>query len=98
RLDRLASVKAVAQLGATLGREFPYELLRATSLLDDATLHRALEQLIDAELIYQRGVLQYATYVFKHALVQDAAYQSVLKSGRQQSHQRIAQILEARFP
>ena len=98
RLDRLASVKAVAQLGATVGREFPYELLRATSLLDDATLHRALEQLVDAELIYQRGVLPHATYVFKHALVQDAAYQSVLKSSRQQSHQRIAQILEARFP
>lgn len=98
RLDRLASVKAVAQLGATLGREFSYELLRAVSQLDDAPLHQGLAGLVDAELLYQRGVLPHATYVFKHALIQDAAYQSVLKSSRQQSHQRIAQVLEARLP
>jgi hypothetical protein len=97
RLDRLASVKAVAQLGATLGREFPYELLRATSLLDDATLHRALEQLVDAELIYQRGVLPHATYVFKHALVQDAAI-----NGAEEQPAAIPSAnctdIEARFP
>jgi hypothetical protein len=98
RLDRLAAVKEVAQLGAALGRAFPYELIRAVSHQDDTTLNQALARLVDAELLYQRGVPPQATYIFKHALVQEAAYQSVLKSIRQQSHQRIAQVLEARFP
>jgi predicted ATPase len=66
--------------------------------LDQGALHRALAQLIDTELLYQRGVPPQAMYVFKHALIQDAAYQPLLKSTRQQSHQRIAQVLEARFP
>ena len=98
RLDRLAAVKEVAQLGAALGRAFPYALIRAVSHQDDTTLNQALARLVDAELLYQRGVPPQATYIFKHALVQEAAYQSVLKSIRQQSHQRIAQVLEARFP
>jgi predicted ATPase len=98
RLDRLATVKEVAQLGATLGRTFAYELLQAVSPLDEATLQHGLRQLVEAELVYQRGVPPQATYMFKHALIQDAAYQSLLKSTRQQSHQRIAQALEARFP
>jgi len=98
RLDRLAAVKEVAQLGAALGRAFPYELIRAVSQQDDTTLNQALARLVDAELLYQRGVPPQAIYIFKHALVQEAAYQSVLKSTRQQSHERIAQILEARFP
>ena len=98
RLDRLAVVKDVAQLGAVLGREFSYELLRAVTPLDEATVQRALAQLVEAELLYQRGIPPQATYVFKHALIQDAAYQSLLKSTRQQFHQRIAQALEARFP
>jgi class 3 adenylate cyclase/predicted ATPase len=98
RLDRLATVKEVAQLGAALGRAFPYELIRAVSHQDDTALNQALARLVDAELLYQRGVPPQATYIFKHALVQEAAYQSVLKSLRQQSHQRIAQVLEARFP
>jgi predicted ATPase/class 3 adenylate cyclase len=98
RLDRLAAVKEVAQLGAALGRAFPYELIRAVSHQDDTTLNQALARLVDAELLYQRGVPPQATYIFKHALVQEAAYQSVLKSIRQQSHQRIAQVLETRFP
>ena len=98
RLDRLAAVKALAQLGATLGREFAYDLLQAVSPWDDETLQRGLQQLVTAEFLYQRGVPPQATYRFKHALIQDTAYQSLLKSTRQQSHQRIAQVLEARFP
>ena len=98
RLDRLASVKALAQLGATLGREFTYDLLQAVSLWDGDTLQRGLQQLVAAEFLYQRGVPPQATYVFKHALIQDAAYQSLLRSTRQHYHQRIAQALEAQFP
>ena len=98
RLDRLAAVKAMAQLGATLGREFAYALLQAVSLWDEATLGRGLHQLVEAEFLYQRGVPPQATYTFKHALIQDVAYQLLLKSTRQQYHQRIAQALEAHFP
>jgi class 3 adenylate cyclase/predicted ATPase len=98
RLDRLSTGRAVAQLGAVLGREFAYELLRAVALLDDATLQRGLAQLVDAELLYQRGRLTQARYLFKHALIQETAYQSLLKSTRQQYHQRIAQALAAQFP
>jgi class 3 adenylate cyclase/predicted ATPase len=98
RLDRLATGKEVAQLAATLGRTFPYELLRAVSPLDEDTLQQALVRLRDAELLYQRGVPPQATYVFKHALIQEAAYQSLLRSTRQQYHQRIAQVLTEHFP
>jgi class 3 adenylate cyclase/predicted ATPase len=98
RLDRLAAGKEVAQLTAVLGRTFPYELLRAVSPLEEAALQQALARLVEAELLYQRGVPPQATYVFKHALIQEAAYQSLLKSTRQQYHQRIAQVLEAQFP
>jgi class 3 adenylate cyclase/predicted ATPase len=98
RLDRLATVKGLAQLGATLGREFSYELLQAVSPWDEATLRRGLQQLVEAEFLYQRGLPPQATYRFKHALIQDAAYQSLLKRTRQQSHQRIAAVLEGRFP
>ena len=98
RLDRLAPVKAVAQLGAVLGREFSYALLRAVAPVEEATLQHGLAQLVEAELLYQRGMPPQATYLFKHALVQDAAYQSLLRSTRQQHHQRIAQVLEAHFP
>ena len=91
RLDRLAPVKEVAQIGAVIGREFSHELLAAVvaavraDLLDDA-----LDQLVASELIFRRGTPPEATYTFKHALVQDAAYQSLLKSKRQQLHARIA--------
>src|SRR5882724_11726053 len=98
RLDRLATVKGLAQLGATLGREFPYTLLQAVSPWDEETLQRGLHQLVEAEFLYQRGLPPQATYLFKHALIQDAAYQSLLKSTRQQYHQRIAQVLEEYFP
>jgi predicted ATPase len=98
RLDRLASVKAVAQLGAVLGRTFAYELLQAVTPLDEAAVQQALARLVDAELLYQRGVPPQATYQFKHALIQEAAYQSLLKSTRQQVHQQIARVFETRFP
>jgi TOMM system kinase/cyclase fusion protein len=98
RLDRLAALKEVAQLGAILGRSFPYELLRAISPLDEATLQHALIGLVDAELLYQRGIPPQATYLFKHALIQEAAYQSLLKSTQRQFHQRTAQALAERFP
>jgi predicted ATPase len=98
RLDRLVTAKAVAQLGATMGRQFSYGLLHAVSGLESGILQRELGRLLDAEVLYQRGLLPHATYVFKHALIQDAAYQSLLKRTRQQYHQRIAQVLEAQFP
>jgi class 3 adenylate cyclase/predicted ATPase len=98
RLDRLATVKSLAQLGATLGREFSYALLQAVAPWDEATVRRGLHQLVEAEFLYQRGLPPQATYLFKHALIQEAAYQSLLRSTRQQYHQRIAQALEARFP
>jgi predicted ATPase len=98
RLDRLATVKGLAQLGATLGREFSYELLQSVSPWAEETLRRGLQQLVAAEFLYQQGLPPQATYLFKHTLIQDAAYQSLLKSTRQQYHQRIAQVLEARFP
>jgi class 3 adenylate cyclase/predicted ATPase len=98
RLDRLATAKEVAQLGATVGREFSYEVLRAVAPMDEARLQRVLAQLVEAELLYQQGIPPQATYRFKHALIQEAAYQSLLKSTRQRTHQRIAQVLETQFP
>ena len=98
RLDRLASVRGIAQVGAAVGREFSYEVLQAILPLDDAALQQGLQQLLDAELIFQRGVPPQATYIFKHALVQDAAYQSLLKRRRQQLQGQIAEVLEDRFP
>ncbi|MGI9487747.1 MAG: AAA family ATPase [Geminicoccaceae bacterium] len=94
RLDRLAPVKEVAQIGAVLGREFSYALISAITDLDEQALDSALNQLVDAELIYTRGRPPNATYLFKHALVQDAAYSSLLRSRRQQWHARVVHILE----
>ena len=98
RLDRLAAAKVVAQLGATIGRTFAYDVVQAVAPLDAATLQAALAQLVEAEVVAQRGLLPQATYTFKHALIQDAAYQSLLRSTRQQYHQRIAQVLAEHFP
>jgi len=98
RLDRLVTAKGIAQLGATIGRQFSYALLQAVSQLDTTTLQRELGRLVEAELVYQRGVPPQAHYIFKHALIRDSAYESLLKSTRQQYHQRIAQVLEAQFP
>jgi class 3 adenylate cyclase len=98
RLDRLATVKVLAQLGATLGHEFAYALLCAVAPWDEAIVQQGLHQLVEAEVLYQRGLPPQVTYLFKHVLIQEAAYQSLLKSTRQQYHQRIAQVLEAEFP
>jgi class 3 adenylate cyclase/predicted ATPase len=98
RLDRLPMIREVAQLGAVLGREFAYEMLRTLAGVEESLLQERLAQLVDTELLYQRGRPPRARYIFKHALVQDAAYASLLKSTRQQYHQQVAQMLEARFP
>src|SRR5262249_23460205 len=87
RLDRLATVKALAQLGGRLGREFAYALLQAVAPWDEPTLRRGLQQLVDAEFLYQQGLPPESTYRFKHALIQDTAYQSLLRTTRQQYHQ-----------
>jgi hypothetical protein len=98
RLDRLAPVREVAQIGAALGRQFSHELIGAVARMPPAQLDDALAQLVSAELIYQRGAPPDAEYTFKHALVQDAAYGTLLRSSRQRLHARIAATLEDRFP
>src|SRR5262249_34267266 len=90
--------KQVAQLGAVLGREFSYELLQAMSPLPAEELQAALTKLADAELLYARGLPPEAAYPFKHALMQEAAYEALLKSTRRDLHRRIAQTLTERFP
>ena len=98
RLDRLAPTREVAQIAATLGRSFSHELLSAVAQMPPQKLDDALEQLVRAELIFQRGTPPDAEYTFKHALVQDAAYDTLLRSNRQQLHARIAVVLESKFP
>jgi predicted ATPase len=98
RLDRLASVRLVAQTGAAIGREFSYELLHAVSRLPEDELQTALARLVASELVFQRGTLPDAIYSFKHALVQDAAHDSLLRSARQQLHGHIAEALERLSP
>ena len=98
RLDRLALVREFAQIGAVIGREFSHELLAAVSPLPEPKLGDALDQLVRSELVFRRGAPPDAIYSFKHALVQEAAYQSLLKSKRQQLHARIAEALEQKFP
>jgi predicted ATPase len=90
--------KEIAQLGAVLGRVFSYDVLQALAMVDESPLQEGLAQLVEAELLYQRGRPPRARYIFKHALIQDAAYQTLLKSTRQQYHRRIVETLESRFP
>jgi DNA-binding NtrC family response regulator/tetratricopeptide (TPR) repeat protein len=97
RLDRLGAGREVAQLGAVLGREFSCELILAVSPMDEATVQRELARLVEAQILYRKGVPPHERYLFKHALIQDAAYHSLLKSARQQHHERIARVLEERF-
>jgi predicted ATPase len=98
RLDRLGTAKEVAQFGATIGREFTHELLQAVSPLDAETLERAVGKLVEAELLFKKGRPPHVSYLFKHALIQDVAYQSLLRSKRQQYHQQIARVLAEQFP
>ncbi|RWQ52882.1 AAA family ATPase [Mesorhizobium sp.] len=98
RLDRLGStVKEIAQVGAVLGREFSYELLAAVAQRNAADLNGALDQLVGAGLVFCRGTQPLATYLFKHALVQDAAYGTLLRAKRQELHKRVADVLEEKW-
>ena len=97
RLDRLAPVKEIAQIGATIGREFSFSLVRTLVGYDEIALKAALRKLEEAELVFRRGEPPEAIYIFKHALVQDAAYESLLKSRRQQLHAEIASALTQSF-
>ena len=98
RLDRLGPAKKIAQIGAAIGREFPYELLEVVARGHEAELRAALDRLSEARLVFRQGTPPDAIYTFKHALVQDAAYSMLLRGDRQQLHARIAQALEERFP
>jgi class 3 adenylate cyclase/tetratricopeptide (TPR) repeat protein len=98
RLDRYSTVKEVAQIGAAIGRQFPYALVAAASPLPVGEVERALAQLVESELIFCRGAPPEAIYTFKHALVQDAAYSTLLRGKRQQLHANIAAAMEAHFP
>jgi class 3 adenylate cyclase/tetratricopeptide (TPR) repeat protein len=98
RLDRLAPTREVAQIGAALGRSFSHELISAVAEIPERRLDESLRQLASAGLILQRGTPPDAEYTFKHALVQDAAYGTMLRSRRQQLHGRIAGVLESQFP
>ncbi|MBP2433906.1 MULTISPECIES: adenylate/guanylate cyclase domain-containing protein [Bradyrhizobium] len=99
RLDRLGPwAKEIAQIGATIGRDFSYELLAAVADRRDAELHAALDQLADAGLVFRRGTPPQATYLFKHALLQDAAYATLLRKPRRDLHARVARGLAEWFP
>jgi tetratricopeptide (TPR) repeat protein len=98
RLDRLAPLRAVVQAGAALGHEFAYTSIRAVCDLGDAELEPLLRQLVASELVHQRGAVPHAVYTFKHALVQDAAYGTMLKSQRAAIHARIVETFERQFP
>ncbi|MEH2506618.1 putative ATPase/class 3 adenylate cyclase [Bradyrhizobium sp. AZCC 1578] len=98
RLDRLAPAREVAQVAAAIGREFSHELLALTTALPESELHMALDDLVDSGLVFRRGTPPQATYSFKHALVQDAAYATLIRAKRQRLHARIAAALEQHFP
>ena len=97
RLDRLGSAKEVAQIGAVIGREFPHALIAAVARKPEPELRSALDRLIEAGLLFRQGVAPHATYLFKHALVQDAAYGTLLREPRRALHARIAETLESQF-
>ncbi len=98
RLDRLGDAKEIAQLCATVGMEFDFALLAAVAEVDQATLQRGLSRLVEAELLFQRGVVPEASFAFRHNLIQVTAYKSLLRSVRSRLHQRIATVIEERFP
>jgi predicted ATPase len=98
RLDRMEEEREVAQLAAVLGREFSFELLAAAAALDEPTLQAELAKLAQAEILYPKGRPPQCTYIFKHALLEDALYNALVKGKRQQFHRRVAEALEARFP
>src|SRR5262249_47484676 len=95
---RLEGGRGLAQLAAVLGREFGYDLLSAVATVDEAALQSELTKLVQAEILYEKGRPPRSTYVFKHALLEDALYNALIKGKRQQFHRRIGDVLEARFP
>ena len=97
RLDRLGSAKEVAQIGAVIGREFPHALIAAVVRKEEPEFRSALDRLIDAGLLFRQGAAPHGTYLFKHALVQDAAYGTLLREARRSLHARIAETLESQF-
>jgi class 3 adenylate cyclase/tetratricopeptide (TPR) repeat protein len=97
RLDRLGAAKEVAQIGGVIGREFPHALIAAVARKGEPELRSALDRLIEAGLLFRQGVAPHATYLFKHALVQDAAYGTLLREPRRALHARIAETLESQF-
>ena len=98
RLDRLSEAKKVAQLASVLGREFPYPLVEAVAELPPEALDTGLAQLVDGDILVARRSDGESVYAFKHALLQDTAYESQLKRRRRELHARVARILEERFP
>jgi predicted ATPase len=98
RLDRLGPAREVAQVGSVIGRGFSYGLLRTVTAMADAALRAALEQLAEADILLIQGLAPDSDYRFKHALIQDAAYENLLKSRRQALHRRVAEILRDIFP
>ena len=98
RLDRLGAAKEVAQIGAVIGREFSHALLAAVARQKEAELNSSLDRLVAAGLLFRQGVSPHASYLFKHALVQDAAYGTLLREPRRALHKRIAEVVENAFP
>src|SRR5262249_19339814 len=98
RLDRMEGGREIAQLAAVLGREFGYDLLAAVAIVDEPVLQSELAKLVQAEILYQKGRPPRSAYIFKHALLEDALYNALVKGKRQQLHRRIGEVLEARFP
>ena len=98
RLDRLGPAKEVAQVGAVIGGEFSYELIRAVHPIAEDDLQEALRTLADADLLYVRGIAPEASYQFKHALIRDAAYEALLKSRRKELHGQVARTIDEKFP
>src|SRR5215471_14105389 len=98
RLDRLGTAKEVAQVGAAIGREFPHALLAAVVGKPESELGSSLDRLIRAGLLFRQGMPPHATYLFKHALIRDAAYGTLLRRSRQELHARIADALERQLP
>jgi predicted ATPase len=97
RLDRVEGDRELALLAATLGREFSYEVLSAVAARDEPTLQRGLAELVRAEILYPKGRPPRCSYIFKHALLEDALYNALVKGKRQEFHRRIAEVLEAQF-
>ena len=97
RLDRLGPAKEVIQIGAVIGSEFSYEVLHAVYPIGEKELQRALSRLADAELLYVRGIAPEATYLFKHALIRDAAYEALLRSRRKDLHRLVARTIDEKF-